>query len=237
MASENASVSAIEEIIGEIEVYIDSCKYQPLSNTKIIVNKEEMDELLRELRLKVPEEVRRYQKIIVNKEAIMNDARTKAKALLDETAVQSNELVSEHEIMKQAYAQANVVIEDAAKRAQGIIDDAMRQANSMKQSAAQYTDKLLREFETVVGRTIGTTERSYESFMNQLVRYQETVRGNREDLKPSLQAFSAPAQQQRVVQPAQAVQAEPEIPEVQPPEDLYEAGDYAEGSEELPAEE
>ena len=44
--------SRIEQIIEEIEEYVDSCKYQPLSTTKIVVNKEELEELLRELRLK-----------------------------------------------------------------------------------------------------------------------------------------------------------------------------------------
>ena len=34
--------SRIEQIIEEIEEYVDSCKYQPLSTTKIVVNKEEM---------------------------------------------------------------------------------------------------------------------------------------------------------------------------------------------------
>ena len=42
--------SKIEQIITEIEEYIDNCKFQPLSTTKIIVNKDQMDELLRELR-------------------------------------------------------------------------------------------------------------------------------------------------------------------------------------------
>ena len=31
--------SRIEQIIEEIEEYVDSCKYQPLSTTKIVVNK------------------------------------------------------------------------------------------------------------------------------------------------------------------------------------------------------
>ena len=34
-------MSRIEQLIGEIEEYIDSCKFQTLSNSKIIVNKEE----------------------------------------------------------------------------------------------------------------------------------------------------------------------------------------------------
>ena len=56
--------SRIEQIIEEIEEYIDSCKFQPLSTSKIIVNKDQMDELLRELRMKTPDEIKRYQKII-----------------------------------------------------------------------------------------------------------------------------------------------------------------------------
>ena len=70
--------SRIEQIIEEIEEYVDSCKYQPLSTTKIVVNKEEIEELLRELRLKTPDEIKRYQKIISNKDAILEDAQPKA---------------------------------------------------------------------------------------------------------------------------------------------------------------
>ena len=70
--------SRMEQIIEEIEEYIDSCKFQPLSSTKILVNKEELEELLTELRMKTPEEIKRYQKIISNKEAILADAQAKA---------------------------------------------------------------------------------------------------------------------------------------------------------------
>ena len=35
--------SRIEQIIEEIEEYVDSCKFQPLSSTMIVVNKEELE--------------------------------------------------------------------------------------------------------------------------------------------------------------------------------------------------
>ena len=76
--------SRIEQIIEEIEEYVESCKYQPLSTTKIVVNKEELEELLRELRLKTPDEIKRYQKIISNKDAILADAQNKADAIIAE---------------------------------------------------------------------------------------------------------------------------------------------------------
>ena len=50
--------SRIEQIIEEIEEYIDGCKYQALSSSKIIVNKDELEELLNELRSKTPEKTR-----------------------------------------------------------------------------------------------------------------------------------------------------------------------------------
>mgnify|MGYP000784547477 FL=1 len=96
--------SRMEQIIEEIEEYIDNCKYQPLSSTKIVVNKDELEELLTELKMKTPEEIKRYQKIISNKEAILADAQAKADAIIAQAQVQTSELVSEHQIMQQAYA-------------------------------------------------------------------------------------------------------------------------------------
>ena len=114
--------SRIEQIIEEIEEFVESCKYQPLSTTKIVVNKEELEELLRELRLKTPDEIKRYQKIISNKDAILADAQAKADSLIAEAQAKTKEMVSQHEVMQQAYAQANETIANANKQAQQILD-------------------------------------------------------------------------------------------------------------------
>lgn len=124
--------SRMEQIIEEIEEYIEGCKYQPLSSTKIIVNKDELEELLTELRMKTPEEIKRYQKIISNKEAILADAQAKADAIIAQAEVQTSELVSEHQIMQQAYAQANEVVMIATKQAQEILDNATTDANNIR---------------------------------------------------------------------------------------------------------
>ena len=95
--------SGIEEIIEEIEEYVDGCKPSAFSPSKIIVNRDELESLLEELRTKTPEEIKRYQKIISNKEAILADAQNKADAIIAQAQIQTNELVSEHQIMQQAY--------------------------------------------------------------------------------------------------------------------------------------
>ena len=48
-------MSRIEQLISDIEAYIDSCKYQAFSNSKIIVDKDQIEDMLSELRLKTPD--------------------------------------------------------------------------------------------------------------------------------------------------------------------------------------
>ena len=129
--------SRMEQIIEEIEEYIDNCKYQPLSSTKIVVNKDELEELLTELKMKTPEEIKRYQKIISNKEAILADAQAKADAIIAQAQVQTSELVSEHQIMQQAYAQANEVVMIATKQAQEILDRLARVAAEEEEASSE----------------------------------------------------------------------------------------------------
>ena len=73
--------SRIEQIIEEIEEYIDGCKFQALSSTKIVVNKEELEEMLRELRMKTPDEIKRYQKIIIQEDPLEKRMATHSRIL------------------------------------------------------------------------------------------------------------------------------------------------------------
>ena len=142
--------SRIEQIIDEIEDFIESCKYQPLSNTKIVVNKDDLEDLLAELRRRTPDEIKRYQKIISNKEAILADAQAKADAIIAQAEVHTTELISEHQIMQQAYAQANEVVVIATNQAQEILDNATNDANNIRMGAIQYTDNILKSLENSV---------------------------------------------------------------------------------------
>lgn len=176
--------SRIEQLIDEIEDYIEGCKYAAFSNDKIIVNKGEIDELLRELRLKTPDEIKRYQKIISNKEAILNDARQKAESLINEATVHTNELINEHEIMQQAYAQANEVVTMATGQAQDILDNATIEANNVKASALQYTDESLAQIETILTQAINDATDHYNALAGSLSDCLEVIRANRIELHP-----------------------------------------------------
>ena len=177
-------MSRIEQLINEIEEYIDSCKFQPLSTTKIIVNKEELDELLVELRLRIPDEIKQYQKIISNQDAILSDAHNKADAMLAEATAQTNELVNEHEIMQQAYEQANQVIEMATSQAQEILNNATRDANEIRLGAIQYTDDMLANMQTMLQDVVEKSNSHYSAMMDNFQQFYNTITSNRAELAP-----------------------------------------------------
>ena len=165
--------SRIEQVIDEIEEYIEGCKPKFMSSTEIIVNKDEIDELLRELRMKTPDEIKRYQKIISNKEAILNDAKAKAEAL-----------INEHEIMQQAYAQANEVVTMASKQAQEILDNATIEANNVKSAAMQYMDDMLAHLENIIASSTQQASANYDALIGNLNQYRDIIQSNRSELHP-----------------------------------------------------
>ena len=177
--------SRIEQLIDEMEEYIDNCKYKAFSTDVILVNKAEIEDLIRELRLKTPEEIKKYQKIIANRDAILNDAKQKAQDLLTDAAVQTNELISEHQIMQQAYAQANEIVELATRQAQDILDNATIEANAVKASAMQYTDSILANLENVLKQSIEIATRDYNTMVGHLKEIDSVVTANRAELAPA----------------------------------------------------
>ncbi len=193
--------SRIEQIIEEIEEYVDSCKYQPLSTTKIVVNKEELEELLRELRLKTPDEIKRYQKIISNKDAILADAQKKADAIIEEARARAQEMVEQSEVMQAAYAQANETVNNANTQAQGILDSATNDANSIRVSAISYTDEMLATLSTIMADALNDAGAKYNSFVSSLQACYDVVNRNRSELNPQSQpAPEASVQEQPATQ-------------------------------------
>lgn len=176
--------SRIEQIIEEIEEYVDSCKFQPLSSTKIVVNKEELEELLRELRMKTPDEIKRYQKIISNKDAILADAQSKADNMIAEATAQTQQMITESEVMQQAYAQSNELLEKTNQQAQEILDSATNDANSIRMGALQYADEMLENLEKIMSHTIDTAGTKYNNFINSIQSCYDIVNKNRRELSP-----------------------------------------------------
>lgn len=181
--------SRIEQLIDEIQDYVESCKYQPFSNTKIVVDRDQLMSLIEELRMKTPEEIKRYAKIVSNKEAILNDARAKAQQLIDDATVKTNELISEHEIMQRAYQQAQEYVNMAAQKAQKILDDAAVEANGMREDTMKYAENMLRNMDLIIDHAIQVEKEQSEAYMTSMLECSQIVKANLNELCPTPETY------------------------------------------------
>ena len=176
--------SKIEDMINELQDYVDGCKNAPFKTDSIVVNRDDLESYIEDLRATVPDEIRQYQRIINNQEHIIAAARKKADAIIKEAEIQTDQLVSEHQIMQQAYARANEVVLVASKEAEQILNKATLEANSIKESAIAYTDNQLKIVQDIMTATMEQTRQKADGYLNQMQGYLDIVVSNRNELAP-----------------------------------------------------
>jgi len=134
----------IEQIMNEIEEKIDKCRTIPFWG-KGIIDKEEILELIQEMRNKFPEEMRQAKWVKEERQRIISDAQKEAAAMVKATEEKIAAMVNEHDITQQAYAKANQ-----------IIDSAQQNSREIRLGANQYADDVLRALEEELVKTADT---------------------------------------------------------------------------------
>ncbi|MCR4612320.1 MAG: ATPase [Lachnospiraceae bacterium] len=184
--------SKIEELVLDLQDYIEGCKEGMFSGGYIKVDRDEIESKIEDLRRNIPDEIRQYQRIINNQEHILAAARKKADAIIKEAEIQTDQLVSEHQIMQQAYARANEVVLVASKEATSILDKANMEANEIKSSAIEYTDSQLRIVQEIMTASMEATKSKADNYITQMQGYLDVVTNNRNELAPALAVAPAP---------------------------------------------
>ena len=198
------STSRIEELIEDIYEFIEDCKMQPLSSTKVIVPKDELYDLLDELRMRTPDEIKHFRKMLSNKDAIMADAEAKAQAMLRDAQQQTDALVNEHEIMQQAYEQADAVVQQAMQQAEQIVGSAEHDAEQIRQGAIGYTSDMLAGLENILDKAYQDSRARYEDLLGSIKENIDIVQTNHRELigdipAPAMEPVAEEQEQQNVV--------------------------------------
>lgn len=185
MANSN---SRLEQLIEDIYEFVDTCKASALSSNKIIVPKDELLDLLDELRLRTPDEIKKYQRIVANKDAIIHDAQSRAAAIVAEAEAKANKLISESEIMGQAYSQANELVRQANEEAAQINEQVKKSADEITSGAFEYTNDILDMADEVLSKAYKEAKVQFEAMLDTLHNSLTVVRDN----KKEMQSFTNP---------------------------------------------
>ena len=125
----------VDELLAELEDILEQSRTVPFSS-KVAVNRDEIYEIIDEIRRKLPEEIRQSRELIKDRNKILIDAQKEADELLDSTKERITRLVDSHEISQQAYEHASQ-----------IVDNAKATAKEMRIGAVEYAEEFLAQAE------------------------------------------------------------------------------------------
>ncbi len=179
-------VNRIDQVIDEIYEFVEGCKPTTFSPNKVAVPKEELYDLLDELRVRTPDEIKRYQKIIANRDSIIAAAEEKAESIIEDAKAKARQLVSEHEIMQQAYARANEMVSAAGSEADEMLKSANSDADQIRTGALNYANDIMTDMERILAEAYEATRSRAEGLIAVLKENYEVVATNRNELYTQL---------------------------------------------------
>ena len=145
-------------MIDALEELLENGAPVPLSG-KRLVSVGEAVELIRQMRLDIPEEIKEADKIKEERDNIIKKAEAESQRMLKDAEAKYSEMVDNHEIISAAYKQANEIVVTAQQSAQEI-----------KLGAYEYTNKLLNKIDQAlndVAMTVNDNRREIENFRDQ----------------------------------------------------------------------
>ena len=124
-------MDSVLQLLDELEDVLDSSKAVPFSN-KVSVDKEEIYDIISEIRMKLPNELKQSKWVIEERNKILIDAQREADEIVKNAEDRMVRMIDDNEVTKKAYEQAAAII-DARKMivdgAVGMVEMALQKLN------------------------------------------------------------------------------------------------------------
>ena len=169
-------------LLDALEDILEKAPNLPLSS-KSVINKDELQEIIKDIRIKLPDEIKQAQWIKEERQKILIEAKKEAEALRRECEDRMIKIKDERKrVLAEAEREAEILKMEADKKVQEIIDgsDIIKKANEQAKEliiAAQIDAKKIRlGSKAYADELLGELEKHASSVM-------DIIKNNRDELK------------------------------------------------------
>ena len=134
---------------------IDRAHTIPFASHKVIVDADRLRELINDIRLNIPAEIKRAKLIDFDCERILNDARAKAEQIVQDAELRAKQLCSEEAVQK-----------EARQRGADMLMRAQRGSNEIKAAAEDYVNRLLSDAEAYFSENLHEVQKTRSKIEN-----------------------------------------------------------------------
>ncbi|MCX8074681.1 MAG: ATPase [Clostridia bacterium] len=129
-------------LLENLEELLDVGTKVPFSS-KVMVDREQLQEILEDIRLKLPDELKQAKWVKEERQRIIMDAQKEAESILKEAENKIISMVDEHTITKQALNQKEEIVENAN-----------RISREISIGTRDYADAILEKVEDILKETM-----------------------------------------------------------------------------------
>src|SRR6266550_2021598 len=135
-------------LIDKLDDTIHNAKPVPLMADQVRVDKEEIYDILDQMRATIPEEIKQARWIVKERQEMLAEAKREAERILKEARDEQARLINDEEVVRQAERQAEEIIEEARAREREI-----------RLGAEDYADDILNTLEVNLSKFIAAVQR------------------------------------------------------------------------------
>ena len=137
-------------LIDKLDDTVHNAKQVPLTDT-VRVDKEEIYDILDQMRATIPEEIKQARWIVKERQEMLAEAKREAERIIKEARDEQARLINEDEVVRQAEREAEQIVEEARTREREI-----------RLGAEDYADDILNTLEVNLSKFIAAVQRGRE---------------------------------------------------------------------------
>lgn len=175
--------SKIEQLIEDIFDFVENSKPSFTNPNKVTIHRDVLYDMLDELRITTPEEIKKCQKIINNRNAILEDAQKKAAIIIEQANNKASAIVDDSEMVHQANQKAQEIVDNAVREGNRIVTEANSAAEQIRVGAIAYTNDLLTNAEGIIQNAYKNTKARYDLVFDALKEDLDVIALNKKELE------------------------------------------------------
>ena len=131
-------------LLENLEEWVENSEKMPFTN-KIMIDQEDILDVVKVIRLKLPEDLKQAKWVREERERILEEAKKEADDVVKEAENRIISMIDEHEITKKAYEQKNQIMEAANENSRQITQGAKEYADNILADLEGKLEKVLKE--------------------------------------------------------------------------------------------
>lgn len=133
----------IEDILDILDDLLEEAWSLPFSGGRCVVDAEKVRDLISDVRLNLPSEIKQAKLIVADRGDIISVARKEAESIVRRAEERAKAMVAQEEVVKQAQAKAS-----------DILLQAQNKSKEMRNAAQEFTDAMLRQTEEALSNSL-----------------------------------------------------------------------------------